>query len=28
MKIRSESIAATVKKPVNPSHGAWTLFLP
>src|SRR6516225_5441493 len=28
MKIRSESIAATVKKPVNPSQGACTFALP
>src|SRR6202049_659515 len=28
MKIRSESMSATVKKPVNPSHGACTLALP
>src|SRR5215204_2322258 len=28
MKIRSESITATVKKPVRPSHGACTLDLP
>src|ERR1700704_1740828 len=28
MKIRSESMMATAKKPVKPSHGAWTLALP
>src|ERR1700687_4831792 len=28
MKIRSESISATLKKPVTPSHGACTLALP
>src|SRR5262249_46938875 len=28
MKISSESISATVKKPVSPSHGACTLALP
>src|SRR5580700_2672118 len=28
MKINSDSISATVKKPVRPSHGAWTLALP
>src|SRR5262245_9378889 len=28
MKIRSESMTATVKKPVMPSHGAWILPLP
>src|SRR5262249_62401728 len=28
MKIRSDSISATVKKPVRPSHGACTLALP
>src|ERR1700742_3926529 len=28
MKIRSDSMIATAKKPVNPSHGACTLALP
>src|ERR1700694_6167266 len=28
MKINSDSISATAKKPVNPSHGACTLALP
>ena len=28
MKISSESMNATVKKPVRPSHGAWMLALP
>src|SRR6195256_3078016 len=28
MKIRSDSMMATAKKPVKPSHGAWTLDLP
>src|SRR6266852_827608 len=28
MKINSESMMATGKKPVKPSHGAWTLALP
>src|SRR6201995_3906165 len=28
MKIRSESMIATAKKPVKPSQGAWTLALP
>src|SRR5262249_26434834 len=28
MKIRSESMVATVKKPARPSHGAWMLALP
>src|SRR5260370_1034830 len=28
MKIRSESMIATAKNPVKPSHGAWTLALP
>src|SRR3984957_17065146 len=28
MKINSDSISATVKKPVSPSHGACTLALP
>src|SRR5580658_3725491 len=27
-KINSDSIKATVKKPVSPSHGAWMLALP
>src|SRR3954449_8887326 len=28
IKIRSDSMIATAKKPVKPSHGAWTLALP
>src|SRR6202047_2537565 len=28
MKINSDSMIATAKKPVKPSHGAWTLALP
>src|ERR1700681_4957671 len=28
MKISSDSMIATAKKPVKPSHGAWTLALP
>src|SRR5258707_14686607 len=28
MKISSDSMMATAKKPVKPSHGAWTLALP
>src|ERR1700744_6791569 len=28
MKIRSDSMIATAKKPVKPSQGAWTLALP
>src|SRR3984957_8446246 len=28
MKIKSDSMMATAKKPVKPSHGAWTLALP
>src|SRR5260221_1616642 len=28
MKINSDSMTATVKKPVSPSHGAWRLALP
>src|SRR6201985_635210 len=28
MKIKSDSMIATAKKPVKPSHGAWTLALP
>ena len=28
MKIRSDSMIATVKKPARPSHGAWMLALP
>src|SRR6202011_4495910 len=28
MKIRSDSMIATAKNPVKPSHGAWTLALP
>src|ERR1700704_3050005 len=28
MKIRSDSMMATAKNPVKPSHGAWTLALP
>src|ERR1700738_4043491 len=28
MKIKSDSMMATAKNPVKPSHGAWTLALP
>src|SRR5947208_14906940 len=28
MKISNDSMMATAKKPVKPSHGAWTLALP
>src|SRR3982074_484756 len=28
MKISSDSMMATAKNPVKPSHGAWTLALP